>query len=158
MVDMLCYTARQFWYFQPSWNRKIFKSIICRLINFYIKTNAHLELAATVCRCSLKWVFLKFGNIHRKTTVFDSLFDKAGELQACNFIKKRLQHWCFPGNIAKCLRIALLTEYFRWLLLWNMLSWINLLGESILTWNCDLWSVNLNIEMRSAEAKKNNGT
>ena len=90
--------------------------------------------------------------------MLDSLFDKVRELQACNFIKKRLQHWCFPGNIAKCLRIALLTEYFRWLLLWNMVSWINLLGENILTWNCDLWSVNLNTEMRSAEAKKNNGT
>ena len=31
----------------------------------------------------------------------ESLFDKVAELNACNFIKKKLQHWCFPVNIAK---------------------------------------------------------
>ena len=31
-------------------------------------------------------------------------------LQACNFIKKRFQHRCFPGNIAKFLRIPILTN------------------------------------------------
>ena len=29
-----------------------------------------------------------------------SLFEKAAGLQVCNFLKKRLQHKCFPVNIA----------------------------------------------------------
>ena len=54
-------------------------------------------------RCSLK-----FRNIHRKTPVLESLFHKAASLQACNFVKKRFQHRCFPVNIAQFLRIAIL--------------------------------------------------
>ena len=42
-----------------------------------------------------------FFNIHRKTTVFEPLFNKVADLQPCNFIKKRLLHRCFPVNIAK---------------------------------------------------------
>ena len=42
-------------------------------------------------RCSLK--SRKF---HRKTPVFESLFNNFAGLQAWNFIKKILQHWCFP--------------------------------------------------------------
>ena len=34
----------------------------------------------------------KFPNIHRKTPVLESLFQKVADLQDCNFIKKRLQH------------------------------------------------------------------
>ena len=34
-----------------------------------------------------------------------------------HFIKKRLQHSCFPVNIAKFLRTDLFKEYFWWLLL-----------------------------------------
>ena len=47
---------------------------------------------------------LKVCNIHRKTPVLESLFSKVASLEACNFIKKRLQHRCFPVNIAKFLR------------------------------------------------------
>ena len=36
-------------------------------------------------------------------------------LKACNFIKKRLQHKCFPVNIVKFLRTFLI-EHLRWLL------------------------------------------
>ena len=43
------------------------------------------------------------------------MFFKIG-LQACNIIKKRLQHRCFPVNIAKFLRTAFSTEQLRWLL------------------------------------------
>ena len=28
------------------------------------------------------------------------------QMQACNFVKKTLQHWCFPVNTAKFLRTA----------------------------------------------------
>ena len=43
----------------------------------------------------------KFRNIHRKTPVLESYFNKIAGLKACNFIKKKLQHSCFPVNIAK---------------------------------------------------------
>ena len=47
---------------------------------------------------------LEVWNIHRKTSVLESLFSKVVSLEAWNVIKKRLQHRCFPVNIAKFLR------------------------------------------------------
>ena len=43
----------------------------------------------------------RFRNILRKITVLESLYNKVSDLQACNFIKKRLQYRCFQVNIAK---------------------------------------------------------
>ena len=60
-------------------------------------------------RCSKK-----FHKTHRKTPVPESLF--LIKLQACNFIKKRLRHRCFPVNAPKFLRTSFLTEHLRWLL------------------------------------------
>ena len=62
-------------------------------------------------RCSSK-----FCNIHRKTPVLESLFNKV-EGQACNFIEKRLQHRCFPVNIAKFLKTPILKNICERLLL-----------------------------------------
>ena len=36
-----------------------------------------------------------------KTSMLESLFNKVACLEACNFIKKRLQRRCFLMNIAK---------------------------------------------------------
>ena len=44
--------------------------------------------------------------IHKKAPGLESLFNKVGGLKTCNFIKKRLQHSCFPMNIAKFLRTS----------------------------------------------------
>ena len=44
-----------------------------------------------------------FRNIHRKTPVLESRFDKVEGRKVCNFIKKRLQYRCFPVSIAKFL-------------------------------------------------------
>ena len=41
--------------------------------------------------------------MQRKATVLESPFNKIAGLKASNFIKKRLQHSCFPVNIAKFL-------------------------------------------------------
>ena len=38
----------------------------------------------------------------------ESLLDKVVGIQACNFIKKRLQHRCFSVNIVKFLRTLIL--------------------------------------------------
>ena len=54
--------------------------------------------------CSIKSCYLKFHYVHWKTPVLES-FNKVADLNACNFIKKRLQHRCFLVNIAKVLRI-----------------------------------------------------
>ena len=40
--------------------------------------------------------------------MLESLLNKVANLKACNFIKKRLHHRCFPVKFAKILRIAIL--------------------------------------------------
>ena len=40
--------------------------------------------------------------------MLESLFTKVAELKACNPIKKRLQHSCFPANLGKSLKTAFL--------------------------------------------------
>ena len=49
--------------------------------------------------------------------MLESLFKKIADLQACNVIKKRLQHRCFPVNIAKSLKTNVLKIICEWLLL-----------------------------------------
>ena len=49
--------------------------------------------------------------------MLESFLNKAARLQACNFIKKRLQHRCFLVNITAVLRTAFLIEQLQWLLL-----------------------------------------
>ena len=48
-----------------------------------------------------------------KVPVLKSLFNKVAGIQAYNSIKKKLQHRCFPVNIAKFLRTAFFTEQLR---------------------------------------------
>ena len=50
-------------------------------------------------RCSEK--FCKF---HRKIPVLKSLFNRVAGLEECSFIKKRLQHRCFPVKFPKFIR------------------------------------------------------
>ena len=47
----------------------------------------------------------------------DSLLKKVAGLEARESIKRRLQHRCFPVNIAKFLRTAFSIEQLWWLLL-----------------------------------------
>ena len=58
-----------------------------------------------------------FAISHRKTPVLEFLFNKVADLQAFNVIKKRLQNGCFPVNIAKSLRAAILKIICKRLLL-----------------------------------------
>ena len=46
-------------------------------------------------------MFLK---ISQERPALDSLFNKVAGLRACDFIKKRLQHRCFPVKFVKLLR------------------------------------------------------
>ena len=47
----------------------------------------------------------------------ESLFNKVTDLQACNFVKKRLRHKCFPVKFAKFSRTAILKNVCERLLL-----------------------------------------
>ena len=60
-----------------------------------------------------------------KTHVLESLFNKISGLKVCNFIRKKLQHRCFPVNIAKFLRTAI--EDLWWLFLQNQDNVLSLL-------------------------------
>ena len=62
-----------------------------------------------------KNIFLKIRKFHRKTTVLESLFNKVAGL--CSFIKKRLQHRCFPVKFTKPLRLPILKNICERLLL-----------------------------------------
>ena len=63
-------------------------------------------------------VFLKISQISQESICVGFLFlSKVAAHKACNFIKKRLQHRCFPLKFAKLLRTPFLTEHLRWLLL-----------------------------------------
>ena len=64
----------------------------------------------------------KFHKFHRKTSVLKYLFDKVAGLNVCNFIKKRLQHKCFPVKFAKCLRITILENICERLFLYLFLD------------------------------------
>ena len=66
---------------------------------------------------------LKNFAIFMETSMWKSLFNKLVALQANNFMKKRLQHRCFPVSIARSLRIPILKNICKWLLLqWSFLS------------------------------------
>ena len=77
----------------------------------------------SIFRSSFSQVFFKvavpkkFHNIHRKSPVSESLFDKVAGLKAYNFNKKWLQHRCFPVKFAKVLRTPIFTDHLWWLLL-----------------------------------------
>ena len=43
-------------------------------------------------RCSAKKVLLKISQVSQESSVLEFLFNKVAGLQACNFIKKKLQH------------------------------------------------------------------
>ena len=64
-----------------------------------------------------KGVLEQFCNIHRKIIVLESLFNKVSGLKAFNFIKKILQHRCFPVNITKFLKALFSKDHLWWLLL-----------------------------------------
>ena len=62
-------------------------------------------------------MFFKISQYSQENTCVDSLFKKNAGLQACNFIKKRLQNRCFHKDFAKFFGTPLFTEHLCWLLL-----------------------------------------
>ena len=67
---------------------------------------------------SVKTLFLIVSQYSQENTCVGVFFFNKNEgLQACNFIKKRLQHRCFLGNVAKFLRTPILKNTCERLLL-----------------------------------------
>ena len=67
-----------------------------------------------VCKKDALKNFAKFTGKHMCWSLF---LNKVAGLKAYNFIEKRLQHRCFPDNIAKFLRTPFFKEHPWWLLL-----------------------------------------
>ena len=78
--------------------RIILKVYVINLLIYLIKFPVNFKYRSIHRWCSLN--SYKVRNIHRKTSVLESLFNKFIGLQVCNFAKKRLQHRRFPVNIA----------------------------------------------------------
>ena len=56
-------------------------------------------------------------NIHKKTVMLESLFNKVAGLKVWNFILNRLQHRWFSVNMAKLLRVPVMKNTCERLLL-----------------------------------------
>ena len=81
----------------------------------------------------LRKIFLKISQIS-KAYELESPFNKVAGLQACIFIKKKLQHRCFPVKFAKVLRTPILKIICERLLL-RLVSWSFLLNYIIWWFN-----------------------
>ena len=68
-------------------------------------------------RCFIKRLFLRILQCSHESTCLGVSFNKAAGLKTSNFIKKRLQHRCFPVSIAKFLRTTVLKSSCERLLL-----------------------------------------
>ena len=64
-------------------------------------------------RCSVKKVLLKVLQYSQEDTCVRVFFDKVKSLNACNFIRKRLWHRCFPVSIAKMLKTPTLKNIWE---------------------------------------------
>ena len=88
--------------------------LIKRLLHFlcylFMQEKVQVKLSeAVVRRCSSKQVLLKISQCSQKTPVFESLFNKAGALKACIFIKKEI-----PTQVFTCEYCQIFENSFLW--------------------------------------------
>ena len=98
-------------------NPKTENEVFFQYVNYIICGFDFRNTEAVVRRYTSEQVFLKFRNVHRKISVLGFLFNKYLDLKACSFIKKRLQHRCFPVKFAKILSTPFFAKHIRSLLL-----------------------------------------
>ena len=103
--------------FQISSNSKINEHWFVNLVTLQGERKSIVNSSYQVQKQSRK-VFCKkscsqkLRRIHRKTPMLESLFNKVADLKACNLIKIRLQHSCFPMNFAKFSRAPYLQNTY----------------------------------------------
>ena len=87
------------------WLFSLFKKVVIGkldiLIWFYLWANRQKQSSGGAL---LKRCCYKFCQIHRKTPLLESLFNKGAGPQNCNLIKKGLQQRCFSVNLVEFLR------------------------------------------------------
>ena len=69
-----------------------------------------------------KTLFLKILQISQESTIVGVSFYNVASLQACNFIKKSLQHWCFPVKYANICRTIILKNICERLFLFALVT------------------------------------
>ena len=94
-----------------SWAAKVFylTQELVILVQYLFGLEKKRPYRSSRQRCFIKKVVLKkFAIFTGKYLCRSIFFNKVAGLWACNFIKKRLQHRCFPVNIVKFLRAPIL--------------------------------------------------
>ena len=116
------YFLKVYWIF----DRPSYREILNEVRTLYISNVIQLTTLSTTLHYSVnyqKQMFFKMGilknlaNFTGKHLCWSLFLIKLQAFQACNFIKKRLQHRCFPMKFAKFIRTPFLKEHLRWLLL-----------------------------------------
>ena len=93
------------WFYVSKETKSQSGSLICFLNNFIKFSVQYITTTRTSCLVMFFEIgILKVCNIHRKALMLESLFSKVASLETYKFIKKRLQHRCFPVNIKNFLR------------------------------------------------------
>ena len=68
-------------------------------------------------RCSIKKVVFKISETSQENPCVEAFFNKVAGLDPASFLKKKLQHKCFPVKFAKLLRTPILKNICKRLLL-----------------------------------------
>ena len=93
-----------------------------RLLHFpcylFIQKKVQVKISeAAVRRCSSKKVFLKNSQCLQKTPVFECLFNKAGALRACIFIKKEIPTQASSCEYCEIFKNSFLVQHFLFIIL-----------------------------------------
>ena len=105
------------------------KYMKCCNKNYMIKKTfppIHLNNASNLLSIACCLKFRKFTGKHLYWSLF---FNKVTRLQACNFIKKRLQYRCFPKKFAKFLRTTFFADTIYYFIFGNNLLPYDKVGE-----------------------------
>ena len=98
---------------------RVVKNYLCNILcKFLIKIECTMETRNQKKEIPADSHCVKFRNIHRKHLCWTLFFKKNAGLKACNFIKKRSKHRCFPVIFAKFLRIPILKNIYETAAFW----------------------------------------
>ena len=86
--------------------------ILCAVAYHYSRVRGPIKFRSSPSQMFFKKGVLKnFVNFSGKHLCWSLFFNIVAGIQTCYFIKKRLQHRCFPVKFAKFLRIVFFTEH-----------------------------------------------
>ena len=121
------YLHKKFW----SIYREILSGVKCnsKIPNIYYDIKFRKSI---IRRWSIKKLFSKISQYSQENTCvgISFLIKMLWDVHSCSFIKKRLQHLCFPVNIAKFLRAPVLKNICEWLFE-HFPTWTNKITSNI---------------------------